>query len=570
MPTPDRATTESLTALLRAELGTGAAPDPARLAACDWGRFEALTTHHLLAPLVYKAVEGQRVPVPPHLLRRLRHAYHANRMRNAVVQSLVAELTSALAGAGVQSVLLKGAALVRTLYADPGVRHLRDIDLLVDERDLSRAGEQLAGIGFLPEGSAPRTRWPTCEFHLTYRRVDVRSIPLELHWRLFEEFLPYVFDLTEVRARAARAPGLADGVFTMGPAHELAYLCTHLERHGVVYPSLVGREDWLELLLLPQGKGRFLWLYDVALYLRRRAQAIDWDRFVGDARRWAIEGRVATVLELCGRAFHVVPPREVTLALEGRAAGLVERSAHRAVMTLNRAREGARRAASPSRRRLRRLGLLADRAIGWSHLWTSLFPPAAYLRARYSRQQGVGGLRVRHLRNMAPDVWRAIRRRTGRAAIGAPQRPLLRRLGRLRDLPPADRLLLVAAAGALPLIALGFRVARMRTVLGALGRMSGGRAEPAPEELPARIRRTRRLLTLAARHGLHRGTCLSRSTALWWLLRRQGIRADLRIGVSREGGKLEAHAWIEREGVVLNDRAEALRRYKPFLETLAS
>jgi hypothetical protein len=71
-------------------------------------------------------------------------------------------------------------------------------------------------------------------------------------------------------------------------------------------------------------------------------------------------------------------------------------------------------------------------------------------------------------------------------------------------------------------------------------------------------------LDLAARHLFFRTNCLERSLALRWLLRRRGIAADLRIGARKESETLEAHAWIELEGVVLNDPDEAHRHFAPF------
>jgi len=46
--------------------------------------------------------------------------------------------------------------------------------------------------------------------------------------------------------------------------------------------------------------------------------------------------------------------------------------------------------------------------------------------------------------------------------------------------------------------------------------------------------------------------CLIKSLVLTRLLARRGIRADLVIGVRREDG-LQAHAWLEKDGVALID-----------------
>lgn len=75
---------------------------------------------------------------------------------------------------------------------------------------------------------------------------------------------------------------------------------------------------------------------------------------------------------------------------------------------------------------------------------------------------------------------------------------------------------------------------------------------------------TARMVEVAARHNPFRLLCLPRSLALWWLLRRQGIGADLRIGVTPNERGLEAHAWVEYKGVALNDQDDVHERFAPF------
>lgn len=60
------------------------------------------------------------------------------------------------------------------------------------------------------------------------------------------------------------------------------------------------------------------------------------------------------------------------------------------------------------------------------------------------------------------------------------------------------------------------------------------------------------------------GTCLVQSLALWWLLRRDGLPAELRIGVERRGEALAAHAWVELCGEPVSDSPEAIARFAPF------
>src|SRR5262249_57261400 len=118
---------------------------------------------------------------------------------------------------------------------------------------------------------------------------------------------------------------------------------------------------------------------------RSRGGTRHWARLATVARRWPTEDRLRVVLELCERTLHVGAPAGAVRALGRRRPGFVEGCAHRAIIAVNRVSERVGRRPAPSRRVLRWLDLVADRATGWSHMWNSLFPPASYLAARHPR-----------------------------------------------------------------------------------------------------------------------------------------------------------------------------------------
>lgn len=71
-------------------------------------------------------------------------------------------------------------------------------------------------------------------------------------------------------------------------------------------------------------------------------------------------------------------------------------------------------------------------------------------------------------------------------------------------------------------------------------------------------------IDIAARNfPLYRPSCLPRSLVLWHMLRRRGAPADLRIGVNNAGGRFTAHAWVEQDGVVVNDTPDIAQRFAP-------
>lgn len=78
------------------------------------------------------------------------------------------------------------------------------------------------------------------------------------------------------------------------------------------------------------------------------------------------------------------------------------------------------------------------------------------------------------------------------------------------------------------------------------------------------------MVNLADRHGLVHPSCLAKSLTLWWLLRRQNLSADLRIGIRKENEKFEAHAWVEHDGAALNEPEEHHRHFTAFDEALSS
>jgi hypothetical protein len=79
-----------------------------------------------------------------------------------------------------------------------------------------------------------------------------------------------------------------------------------------------------------------------------------------------------------------------------------------------------------------------------------------------------------------------------------------------------------------------------------------------------RVWMTERMVRVAVRYNHLWTNCLKQSLVLWILLRSQGIVSELRIGVQRESNKFSAHAWVEYQGVVLNDTDDVRQRFQAF------
>jgi len=142
------------------------------------------------------------------------------------------------------------------------------------------------------------------------------------------------------------------------------------------------------------------------------------------------------------------------------------------------------------------------------------------------------------------------------------------RLHRFSLLNSQARGMFLRAAVLLPLISLSLRIRGFRATQQSLQSFSF--FSKVDKRLPGnvadseRVRLAVRMVNAAVRHGWGRPTCLEKSLALWWLLRRESITSVVRIGARTVGGKLEAHAWVECEGVALNEPAGEHRHYATF------
>jgi hypothetical protein len=124
----------------------------------------------------------------------------------------------------------------------------------------------------------------------------------------------------------------------------------------------------------------------------------------------------------------------------------------------------------------------------------------------------------------------------------------------------------IQAVFMLPFMALALRligVTRSQAALSRFSHLYKDRSKK-PGEIIQQARVMARMLALANRYGLYRANCLQQSVTLWWLLGRQGIESSVSVGVRKRADKLEAHAWVECSGVVLNDRDDIHESYAPF------
>ena len=126
-----------------------------------------------------------------------------------------------------------------------------------------------------------------------------------------------------------------------------------------------------------------------------------------------------------------------------------------------------------------------------------------------------------------------------------------------------DRGLLVETLAIVSTLPLVLRVVRVQRLTRTLGRTFNGRRPADSRVDEPRARQIARIVAMAARHTPTANTCLHRSLTLWWVLGRRGLDSQLKMGARFNEGRLDAHAWVEHSGVVVNDDPEVTSGYTP-------
>jgi hypothetical protein len=219
LPTPDE------TLLLRACLQSGDAARSAWDAWCERvGEPRTVLgagdpARRRLLPLVLAALERSDLTATPPLRTQLRAAYLHERLRSRTVRSVCGAVIGVLRDHGVAAVVLGGAALAETAYAEPALRHCHDVDILVRSDELSRAADLLGPHGFTRLPSRGRgARGVTLE-HAT-------GLPVALHGTPFQ--IPYYrqpFDDVWSRGRTEMVGDVPARLPC--PADQLVHVCGH-------------------------------------------------------------------------------------------------------------------------------------------------------------------------------------------------------------------------------------------------------------------------------------------------------------------------------------------------------
>jgi len=328
---------------------------PALLRDLDLRSLAAVVGEERLAPLLHRSPLPALGPLPPAVAASLEQSYRANALRNLLLLRELRGCLDDLARAGIEAIVLKGAALAEGVYRNPALRPMGDLDLLVRRAEVEPARRVLAARGF-ELGRAETHPGALVEHEneiLLWKPGRVR-VDLDLHWSLIDS--PFHQQRTPEEwfwqtARAAAIGGAPARV--LGAEALVLHLCAHLALH--------------------HGGTGLLWWNDIAEVLAAEGADLDWGELAARAQDFGLLLPVRQVLAALAVEWGAPVPAAALRDLEERQPS---RQEARAIALLQNPGSAGRRfwsdlAAMPSwRQRLR-------------YARTHVLPSPEYMRRRY-------------------------------------------------------------------------------------------------------------------------------------------------------------------------------------------
>ena len=289
---------------LLAESNTGGEIDGAA-----WHAIVREAVQQDVLPLLHariRSLPGGTVPAATAAGVRARYVKHA--LQSALIFRELDLIAGTLAKQGIPVMLLKGLHLAADLYAEPGMRTMGDLDVMVPRDRLGDAATALADAGFVGEHVDDLDDFCRTNSHLPRMAPpNGLGVGLEVHWTIELPSSPFDIRPAELWANARPLTVNRRELLVLSPEHLLLHLCLHACHHHKLSHTPLKQ------------------LCDVAIVLTRYEQRIDWDVLIGTAERWRIQPFVRFMLMLTSKLLgSTVPDAVQSLPADAEEARLIE------------------------------------------------------------------------------------------------------------------------------------------------------------------------------------------------------------------------------------------------------
>ena len=267
----------------------------------DWVSLIRMAIPHGVLPLLYWGLNSTcPESVPEATLGQFKRQFHINASRNNFLAGELIKLLRLLNDEGIAAIPWKGPELAASVYRNLALRQFYDLDILVQERNVTKAKDLLLGLGFRPKTELTNSQEQMqlqSYYVYEFERESDEKVNVELHWSFLEkEFsFPIDIDLLFDRLRTVQVAGAQ--IPSMRPEDLILVLCVHGSKH-----------HWY----------RLGWVCDIAELVR--SNQVDWRHAMEQATTLGVRRMLLLGLFLSKALLDAALPDSVCRALRDDAA----------------------------------------------------------------------------------------------------------------------------------------------------------------------------------------------------------------------------------------------------------
>lgn len=248
--------------------------------------------------LFYREIKSRNIStelIQVEARNRLREAYRGSATKNTSLFFEASKILKSLADNQLPIIALKGLSLAKSIYGDIALRPMADMDLLVKEEDLVRAGRILLTLGYKQDFPAWESTLKI--YHHLPPFTNKNGAIIELHWNIVTPNRPIQVDLDGLWERAGLIKVDNVEVRALSPEDLFFHLCIHACDN------------------LPTGLD-LIPLCDIAGLIKTSADKIDWQILIERATRWGGQKCVYLMLLLVRELLGAAPPEKIMSAIK--------------------------------------------------------------------------------------------------------------------------------------------------------------------------------------------------------------------------------------------------------------
>jgi len=272
---------------------------------CDsWTEALSVSRNEGLSFLLYKNAIRKGLPIPVPVKQSLKQEYIYNWGRNI---RILEELACLLRTFKYPVIVLKGAALLSSVYEDVGLRALGDVDILVKPEDMPEFDKTLSQSGYHPHNRLSSYRVTNHLNSLIYGK-NGSPLLLHLHWHLINNALPnYLYaekiNMDRLWREAIPLKVREADALCLAPRHQLIHLAEHAMKHS--YNTLIH-------------------IWDIHCVINHGKKEWDWGKLCEEASEFQLGSPLFYSLWLSKAYFGACVPDEMLKSLRPRRRGVGE------------------------------------------------------------------------------------------------------------------------------------------------------------------------------------------------------------------------------------------------------